>query len=177
MAKKQKKCVNRKYDEDYLKMGFYWISDQLAPCPLCLVCYDDNLSNDAMKPSKLSRHFQTKHADLAHKHVEYFQNKHKVMLSSQKSVTSVATDEEESKTTEASFQVANTGQGHNVAETLVKPAAKLMANIMLAEKAGRAINKIFCCITSLASNVELQLITCVRGSSYSALKLDERTDV
>jgi hypothetical protein len=183
----EKKNVNRKYDEDYLKMKFYWTSDQLAPYPLCVVWYD-TLSNDAMKHSKLSHYFQTKHADLAHKPVEYLRNKHKEMLSFQKSVTSVAAGEEGSKTIEASFQVAlvvaKPGQGHNVAETLVTPAAKLMANIMLGEKAGRAIDKILLSndmiqrrIRSLASNLEAQLITRVRGSSYFALKLDGSTDV
>jgi hypothetical protein len=59
-----------------------------------------------------------------------------------------------------------------------------MANIMLGEKAGRAIDKILWSndmilrrIISLASNVEEQLITRVRGSSYFALLLDESTDV
>jgi hypothetical protein len=39
--------------------------------PLCVVCFD-LLSNDAIKPSKLERHFQSK-LDLANKSVEYFE--------------------------------------------------------------------------------------------------------
>lgn len=44
----------------------------LYPRPLCVVCCDI-LSNDAMKSSKLERHFQSKHKNLANKPVEYFE--------------------------------------------------------------------------------------------------------
>ena len=33
----------------------------------------EDLYNDAMKPSKLERHLQSKHLDLANKPLEYFQ--------------------------------------------------------------------------------------------------------
>ena len=38
-----------------------------------------SLSNDAMKPSKLERHLQSKHPDLAKKPLEYFQRMHEDM--------------------------------------------------------------------------------------------------
>ena len=57
----------------YLELGF-----TVAPCseqsprPLCLVC-SQILSNDAMKPSKLARHFHSKHNNLKDKPLEYFE--------------------------------------------------------------------------------------------------------
>lgn len=70
---KKKIKILRKYNSNYLKFGFIQEPDSdLHPRPLCVVC-SDILSNDAMKPSKLERHFQSKHKDLANKPIEYFE--------------------------------------------------------------------------------------------------------
>lgn len=183
----KKKGANRKYDNEYLKLGFYWTGEPHYPSPLCVVCYE-TLSNDAMKPSKLLRHFETKHAKLSGKQIEYFDNKLKVMLSTQKSMVFVAKGGEETKSTEASYKVAllvaKAGQSYTIGEKLVKPAAKLMTKIMLGEKAERVIDKIPLSndtvqrrIKSMAYNVEEQLLSRVRDSKYFALQLDETTDV
>ena len=71
--KKRKREFVRQYDKKYLELGF-----TVAPCseqsprPLCLVC-SQILSNDAMKPSKLARHFHSKHNNLKDKSLEYFE--------------------------------------------------------------------------------------------------------
>ena len=71
-SKKRKGEFIRQYDKKYLELGF-----TVAPCsgqpprPLCLVC-SQILSNDAMKPSKLARHFHSKHNNLRDKPLEYF---------------------------------------------------------------------------------------------------------
>ncbi|KAJ8381181.1 hypothetical protein SKAU_G00019590 [Synaphobranchus kaupii] len=52
---------NRRYDESYLKYG-----DSHAPSPLCVVC-GKKLSNEAMKPSKLLWHVESKHPALKDK--------------------------------------------------------------------------------------------------------------
>ena len=60
-SKKRKGEFGREYDKKYFELGF-----TIAPCseqspqPLCLVC-SQILSNDTMKPFKLSRHFHSKH--------------------------------------------------------------------------------------------------------------------
>jgi len=45
----------RKYDKDYLKYGFIdtTVSGQIVP--QCVICFE-NLSNDALRPSRLQRH-------------------------------------------------------------------------------------------------------------------------
>ena len=63
---------NRMYMDSYLVMGFTWCGDDLTPNPECLVC-GEKLSNEAMVPSKLKRHFLSKHSQLSEKHLEYFQ--------------------------------------------------------------------------------------------------------
>ena len=53
---------------------------------------------------------------------------------------------ENTKATKASYKVslliAKAGKPHSIGETLVKPAAKVMANIMLGEKASEELNKV-----------------------------------
>jgi hypothetical protein len=53
---------------------------------------------------------------------------------------------ENAKATEASYKIslliAKAGKPHSIGETLVKPAAKVMANIMLGEKASEELNKV-----------------------------------
>ncbi|KAK1343760.1 hypothetical protein QTO34_014313 [Cnephaeus nilssonii] len=66
-GEKKKLKVLRKYDSNYLKFGFVQEpGSELDPRPLCVV-RSESLSNDAMKPSKLERHLQSKHPDLAKK--------------------------------------------------------------------------------------------------------------
>ncbi|GFU16186.1 SCAN domain-containing protein 3 [Nephila pilipes] len=55
VTKNLKKVVKRKYDEDYIKYGFSWYSDETAPRPQCII-RGDQLSNESMEPSKLKRH-------------------------------------------------------------------------------------------------------------------------
>ena len=52
----------KKWDETYLKYGFFLPDDQIpnvAPQPECLICCK-RLSNSALVPAKLQRHFETK---------------------------------------------------------------------------------------------------------------------
>jgi len=65
------RCVNRRYNDKYLSMGFTWVGDTDRPIPECIVC-GDKLSNEAMVPSKLKRHFAKKHGQLSDKHIDYF---------------------------------------------------------------------------------------------------------
>lgn len=59
-AKKGKAAFPRQNQESYLKYGFIATGDSHAPSPLCVIC-GDRLSNEAMKPSKLVRHLESKH--------------------------------------------------------------------------------------------------------------------
>ena len=58
----------------YLKYGFIATGDARAPSPLCIICAN-RLSNEAMKPSKLLRHLETKHPALKDKPSGYFERK------------------------------------------------------------------------------------------------------
>ncbi|XP_068229398.1 zinc finger BED domain-containing protein 5-like [Palaemon carinicauda] len=83
-----------------------------------------------------------------------------------------------------SLLIAKTGKAHSIGETLVKPAAKIMTEIMLGEKSSKEINKIPLSndtvkkrITSMAENLKVQLVSQLQQSLYFSLKLDESTDI
>jgi hypothetical protein len=62
----------RLYNDSYLAMGFTRARDENCPLPSCIVCRK-RLSNMAMVPAKLSRHFKTNHSHLPNKKNDYFQ--------------------------------------------------------------------------------------------------------
>lgn len=62
---------NRFYNESYLAMGFTWTGDENCPIPLCIIC-GKKLTNTAMVPAKLNRHFTTNHSHLSNKPADYF---------------------------------------------------------------------------------------------------------
>ena len=62
-AKKGVKC---KYKEDYVKYGFVASGSDNHQPPLCIIC-NLTLSNEALVPSKLSRHLKTNYESLKDK--------------------------------------------------------------------------------------------------------------
>jgi len=74
-TKKKKSAFTRKYMESYLKFGFIECPDtdqlQRTQCVICATA----LGNEAMKPSRLIRHLNTKYSDLFYKHIEFFMRK------------------------------------------------------------------------------------------------------
>jgi len=74
-TQKKKSAFTRKYMDSYLKFGFVQCpdTDQLSR-PRCVICVTV-LGNEAMKPSRLIRHLNTKHSDLVNKPIEFFTGK------------------------------------------------------------------------------------------------------
>ena len=72
--KKEKSTKLRKYDSNYLSMGFTCNGSEEEPKPQCVICFEV-LSNEALKPSKLKRHLETKHKEHAMKSFDFFKNK------------------------------------------------------------------------------------------------------
>ncbi|XP_050801384.1 zinc finger BED domain-containing protein 5-like [Gopherus flavomarginatus] len=175
-AKKMKKA--RKYVEEYLKLGFSWTGDEVEPVPLCVICYE-TLTNESIKSFNLKCHFDSKHKECKGKPVEFFENRRKDVQKSQKTIRNV-TGGENMKVLQASFSVAylitKSGAAEVIGETLVKPAAKVMVQVMIGDKASKAIdcvplsnNTIHCRITDMAENIKQQLLSRVQKSCYYVL--------
>ena len=62
----------RKYTDTYINCGFISIQKGEMLCPQCVICYQV-LSNESMKPAKLSRHLQTKHPHFVDKSTVFLQ--------------------------------------------------------------------------------------------------------
>ena len=75
----------RKYSDTYINCGFISIQKGEVLCPQCVICYQV-LSNESMKPAKLSRHLQTKHPDCVNKSTNFFEAKADVLHREQKSI-------------------------------------------------------------------------------------------
>ena len=73
-AHRKKAAFKRKYQQSYLNDGFIATDDSYSPGPLCTV-HGDQLFNEAMEPSKLLRHMETKHLALKDQSLECFQMK------------------------------------------------------------------------------------------------------
>ena len=63
--------AKRKYNESYIKFGFTSLNDHGTEKGQCVVCYCV-LSNESLRPSKLSNHLEKKHPELKNKSEEYF---------------------------------------------------------------------------------------------------------
>ena len=61
----------RNYDQDYLKYGFIDATVNGQVVPQCVVCFE-NLSDDALRPSRLQRHLKTKHPSHQDKPLSFF---------------------------------------------------------------------------------------------------------
>ncbi|KAG6935323.1 zinc finger BED-type containing 5 [Chelydra serpentina] len=82
------------------------------------------------------------------------------------------------------YLIAKSGAAEVIGETVVKPAAKVMVQVMIGDKASKAIdcvplsnNTVHRRITDMVKNVKQQLLSRVQKSSYYALQADESTDI
>ena len=71
---KKKAVFRRKYQDFYQNYRFIAVGDTHAPHQLCIIC-SEQLTNEAMKPTKLLRHIQTKHPALNFKPLQLFERK------------------------------------------------------------------------------------------------------
>ncbi|XP_063735356.1 NIPA-like protein 2 isoform X3 [Eleginops maclovinus] len=98
--------VKRKYHSDYIKFGFFWTGDEEDPNPHCVLCYE-SLANEAMKPAKLKRHFESKHKDYIGKPLALFERKRDELKKHMtKAPSHFFATGENAKATEASYRVS-----------------------------------------------------------------------
>ena len=71
----------RKYDENYLGLGFTWIGNTDCPKPQWVVC-SEVLANSCLKPSYLRHHLHMKHGNISQKPLTFFKTKLKELRKS-----------------------------------------------------------------------------------------------
>ncbi|XP_060768837.1 zinc finger BED domain-containing protein 5-like [Neoarius graeffei] len=175
----------RKYDENYITLGFTCISTGSSIQPQCVVCAKV-LSHNSMKPSLLHRHLETNHPHLKNKPREFFERELRGLSTSKQSIKNP--DAVNKKGLEASYmvsyRVAQTGKPHTIVEDFFLPAAADAVGVMLGEKAKNVIqsmpssnNTVSRRISAMAGDVFKQLLHRIRASEFYSLQLDESTDV
>lgn len=176
----------RKYDDDYIRLGFTSIEINGETRPQCVIC-TTVLANDALKPAKLERHLKTVHPNYCDRPREFFEGK-LINLKKMKlgpSGTSYATSE---KTLAASFEIskliAKSKKAHTIGESLIKPCMLKAVEELLGQEAQKKIREIPLSndtvksrIQKMSNDIEEQVIDKIKCSPYFALQCDESTDV
>jgi len=78
--RKKTKIYFRKYNPDFLKIGFVFFGTEEEPMPQCVISFE-TLSNECMKFSKHERHLSTKHPECVGKYLSiFFKSRKKTFL-------------------------------------------------------------------------------------------------
>ncbi|KAM4604703.1 SCAN domain-containing protein 3-like [Polymixia lowei] len=175
----------RKYNPDFIKFGFVNGGSEAEPRAQCVECVL-TLSNEALKPSKLRRHLETKHPKLVGKPVDFFKRKENGLQIQKRSIVSLTGNAK--CALKASYlvarRVAQSKKAFTIAEELILPAAVDMCREMIGEAAAKKMMTIPLSndtvshrIADMASDIQHQLLERIKNSPFFSLQLDESTDV
>ncbi|XP_014787266.1 zinc finger BED domain-containing protein 5 [Octopus bimaculoides] len=138
-----------------------------------------------MVPSKLERHFNSKHSSLKDKKLDYFQRLLEQKSKQQSYFEKIMTVSEQAQL--ASIQVAEiialTSKPYMLAESVILPACKKIVKSMFGEKAEKKLNNIPLSndtihrrILDMLKNIEDNVQKKLKNSNF-ALTMDESTDI
>lgn len=175
----------RTYIDAYLAYGFTSNNDEDNPRPVCLVC-GATLSNEAMVPSKLKRHLNSKHPFVSQKDMAYFSR----MLEGQsKAATKMVKKVTVADTAlEASFRVAELiakkMKPHTTGEEIIGPACNIIVETMLGKEAQEQISKVPLSnntisrrISEMSTDINEEVVKQIKSKRKFALQVDESTDI
>uniref|UniRef100_UPI00358ECE95 protein FAM200C-like n=1 Tax=Myxine glutinosa TaxID=7769 RepID=UPI00358ECE95 len=126
----------RKYDDSYIKWGFMkFVEKDGTERPQCVLCYKV-LAEASIKPSKLKAHLASTHPTHQNDSEDVFRSK-KARFMAKGSLTRHGFQPSTKPILEASYEVAlliaKDKKAHTIGETLVKPCAVVMANLVTQE--------------------------------------------
>jgi hypothetical protein len=160
--------VKRKYNSDYLRHGFIVNTVNGIVVPQCVLCME-NLSNDALRPSRLKRHLQTKHYAHKDKPLTFFQSKKdsfkKTKMRSCDLFRKSFNADAVLASFEISYMIAKAKKPHNIGET------KKLSKISLSNSTVKTR------IDEISNDILAQILEKVQKSSYYSIQCDETTDV
>ncbi|XP_075042389.1 SCAN domain-containing protein 3-like [Mixophyes fleayi] len=137
-----------------------------------------------MIPSKLKRHLETNHPDMANKSRDYFIRRLKELKDKKGKFFKQASIPTNAllASYKVAYRVAKYKKPHTIAEELILPAAVDMVTIMVGESAGKLLSKVPLSnntmsrrIQHMAEDLNDQLIEKMKGKEF-ALQLDEAID-
>ena len=129
-TQKKKSAFTRKDVDSGLKFGFIQCpdTDQL-PRPQCVIC-GSVLGNEAVKPSPLIQHLNTKHSDLFHKSTEFFMRKRDALKIEKKIISQASTTDTSLLMASylISLQIAKCKKPYSIGEEFIKPSLHAACN-------------------------------------------------
>lgn len=142
-ALNKKHGTKRKYKEDYIEYGFISSGPKEDQLPFCLIC-NSALSNEALVPSKLKRHLETKHPAVKEQPKQYFENIRDQQNKQAKKFTNYLKLPE--KGLIASYKVAQLlakrKKAHTDAESVIAPALAIVVETVLGFDAAEKVKRV-----------------------------------
>ena len=178
----------RKYDDSYIKWGFMKLVDKDGTeRPQCVLC-SKVLAEASMKPSKLKAHLASTHPTHQNDSEDMFRSK-KARFMAKGTLTRHGFQPSTKPMLEASYEVAlriaKEKKAHTIGETLVKPCAVVMANLVCGPEEAKELKSVPLCnntikrrIEDMSNDIVSQVTQELRESRCRfSLQLDESTDV
>ncbi|XP_042210866.1 protein ZBED8-like [Homarus americanus] len=178
----------RKYNEAYLSFGFTFIADRDGTQkPQCFLC-GKVLANGSMKPTKLKEHLTSVHPENASDSVDLFRAK-KARFEKAGTLPKLGFAPTQKPCLEASYKVAyciaKQKKPHTIEETLVKPCALEMVELVCGLEQRKKIaavplsnDVIHSRIVDISSNILKQVMEELAATPFPfSMQLDETTDV
>lgn len=174
----------RKYDDSYLSLGFTRTNINGQERPQCVICLAV-LASDSMKPNKLKRHLDTKHAGIANKPREFFERKLNSVKSTKKAFSNIASVPSKAllASYQVSYRIAQKKKPHTIGEDLILPAAIDIVSTMFGDPMAQQLKAIPMSndtvsrrISDISEDLHVQLMEKV-NNSYFAIQVDEATDL
>ena len=180
----------RKWSDEYVQYGFTCITERDgSQRPQCMIC-NANLSNSSLAPAKLREHFLKVRGDGKYKNTTLAEFKEKRARFDKEATLPVLgfvpIDQPVlTASYEVAYLIAKQGKPHTIGETLVKPAALKMANIMLGKAAENRLSQIPLSndtirsrISDISNDILTQVVTdLISSPAKFGLQLDESTDI
>ena len=182
----------RKYNEDYIQIGFTSVDKNGTEMPQCVICHQV-LSVHSMKPALLKRHLQGNHPEQVQKDKAFFLQKcelAKFACIDRPGGPILNLKGQMEASLEASFvvayRIAKAKKPHTIGKNLILPCARDIVQLVLGTEAVQKIqdvplsnNTVQRRILELSKNIEEQVISEIKSCELGtfAIQLDESTDV
>lgn len=180
----------RKWLDEYVQYGFTCITERDgSERPICMIC-NAKLSNSSLAPAKLKEHFLKLHGDGEYKNTTLAEFKVKRARFDERPTLPALGFVPVNKpiltaSYEVAYLIAKQGKPHTIGETLVKPAALKMANLILGTAAEGKLSQIPLSNDTVSDRIEdmskdilAQVVAdLISSPAKFSLQLDESTDV
>lgn len=177
-----------RYDVSYLKFGFTLIKSNGEEKPQCVLC-SEVLASTSLKPSKLRRHFETKHPSAINKDVDFFKRQAERLHKSRLDDTGMFSQNFKAglkASYEVSRKIAAAKKPHSIGEQLILPCCKdIISNVLGSSELDKlkhvslSNDTVRRRIAEMSDDILSQLVSKIQNSifNYFAIQLDETTDV